>query len=78
LLYITPVRKSEFTTVPAGMDIFLPGDFDIGDLVTVNMGQKSRLEESGGMRIYGYTVDVDDDGVEALGEFETSPDQDTI
>jgi hypothetical protein len=78
MLYITPVRKSQFTTVPAGMDIFLPGDFDVGDLVTVNMGQKSRMTESGGMRIYGYTVDVDDDDVETLGEFETSPDQDSI
>ena len=76
MLYITPTKTSPGETRPG--DVFLPGDFDIGDLVTVNMGPKSRLTESGGMRIYSYTIDIDDDGVEALGEFQASPDQDQI
>jgi hypothetical protein len=76
MVYITPTRTSPLETTPG--DVFLPGDFDIGDLVMVNTGPKSRITESGMMRIYGYTIDIDDDGVEALGEFEASPDQDSI
>lgn len=76
MVYITPVRAG--TTLPGGGDVFGPGTFDIGDLVTVNIGNKARVMESGVQRIYQYTVDIDDDGVEALGEFVTSPDQDSI
>lgn len=68
MVYITPVRGGDFG----------PGDFDIGDLITINIGDKARVAESGAQRIYGYTIEVDDDGVEALGEFISSPDQDSI
>lgn len=74
--YITPVRSG--TTLPQGGDVFEPGDFDIGDLVTVNVGNKARLAATGAQRVYQYTIDIDDDGVEALGELVTSPDQDSI
>lgn len=68
MVYITPVRDGAFG----------PGDFDIGDVITVNVGNKARLTSSGVQRIYSYTIDIDDDAVEALGEFECSPDQDSI
>ncbi len=76
MVYVTPVRSG--AELPAGGDVFGPGDFDIGDTVTINIGDKARVAESGVQRIYQYTVDIDDDGVEALGEFQCSPDQDTI
>jgi hypothetical protein len=76
MTYITPVRSG--TTLPAGGDVFEPGDFDIGDLVTVNVGSKARYAATGAQRIYQYTIDIDDDGVEALGELVCSPDQDSI
>lgn len=68
MVYITPIRNGAFG----------PGDFDVGDLVTINIGDAARVSESGAQRIYAYTIDIDDDAVEALGEFESSPDQDTI
>jgi hypothetical protein len=74
--YFTPVRSG--TTHPQGGDVFEPGDFDIGDLVAVNVGSKARLASAGAQRVYAYTIDIDDDGVEALGEIETSPDQNEI
>ena len=76
MVYITPVRSP--AELPGGGDVFTVGDFDIGDLITVNIGNKARVTESGAQRVYSYTVEVDDDGVAALGEFETSPDQDQI
>lgn len=76
MVYLTPVRSG--TTLPQGGDVFEPGDFDIGDLVTINVGAKARAAESGAQRIYAYTIDIDDDGVEALGELVASPDQDSI
>jgi hypothetical protein len=76
MVYITPVRSG--TTLPGGGDVFEPCDFDIGDLVTVNIGSKTRLAATGAQRIYEYTIEIDDDGVEALGEFRCSPDQDSI
>lgn len=76
MVYITPVRDE--ADLPAGGDVFGPGDFDIGDLVTINIGDKARVTESGAQRIYQYTVDLDDDFGESLGEFVTSPDQDSI
>jgi hypothetical protein len=69
MVYLTPIR---------GASSFGPGDFDIGDLITINIGNKARVAESGAQRIYGYNIDIDDDAVEALGEFECSPDQDSI
>lgn len=76
MVYITPVRTPAL--LPGGGDVWEPGDFDIGDLVTVNIGDKARVTESGGQRVYSLTIDIDDDGVAAFGELETSPDQDTI
>lgn len=76
MVYITPVRSP--AELPGGGDVFTVGDFDIGDLVTINIGNKARVTESGAQRIYSLTVEVDDDGVAALGELETTPDQDTI
>lgn len=76
MTYITPVRSG--TTLPQGGDVFEPGDFDIGDLVTVNVGSKARYAATGAQRIYQYTIDIDDDGVEAIGELVCSPDQDSI
>lgn len=70
MVYVTPTRDD-----PNG---FEPGDFDIGDLVTINVGNKARVASSGASRVYGYTIDIDDDAVEALGELVTSPDQDSI
>jgi len=66
MLYVTPVR---------GIG---PGLFDIGDVITVNIGSKARRTTSGEQRIYGFTVTIDDDGVEELDEFMCSPDQDQI
>lgn len=76
MVYLTPVRDQ--ADLPAGGDVFAPGDFDIGDLVTINIGAKTRLAQTGAQRIYGYTIEIDEDGVEALGEFVASPDQDSI
>lgn len=66
MLYVTPVR---------GIGA---GTFDLGDVITVNIGSKARRATSGEQRIYGYSVTIDDDGVEELGEFQCSPDQDQI
>jgi hypothetical protein len=76
MVYITPVRYPAL--LPGGGDVFTVGDFDIGDLVTINIGDKARIAESGVQRIYQYTIEVDDDGVAAIGEFQSSPDQDSI
>lgn len=73
MVYITPTSTSEGETPPG--DVFLPGDFDIGDLIEINMGAKSRIAESGASRVYAITINIDDDGVESIGELETSPDQ---
>lgn len=68
MTYITPVRDGAYG----------PGDFDIGDIITVNIGSKARLAATGIQRIYAYTIEIDEDAVESLGEFECSPDQDAI
>lgn len=68
MTYITPVRDGAYG----------PGDFDIGDIITVNIGSKARLAATGIQRIYSYTIEIDEDAVESLGEFECSPDQDSI
>ncbi len=76
MIFLTPVRSGA-SPVP-GADIFEPGDFDVGDLISINVGVKAR-EEVVNMeqRVYGFTVDIDDDGVEALGQIEASPDGET-
>lgn len=76
LVYLTPVRTP--ASLPGGGDVFGPGDFDIGDLIEINIGARTRKAETGAQRVYQYTVDIDDDGFEALGEIVTSPDQDAI
>ena len=70
MVYLTPTR-GEATSIGVG-------DFDIGDQITVNIGNKARVASTGAQRIYGYTIDIDDDAVEALGELAVSPDQDSI
>lgn len=68
MVYVTPIR---------GEDAI--GTFDIGDLVGLNIGPQLRLPVSSqAQRIYGYEISIDDDDVEALGEFQCSPDQDQI
>jgi hypothetical protein len=65
LLYFTPVRGSTVA----------PGDFDIGDLISVAVdASKARAAAAGVQRVYAYTIEIDDDAVEALGELVTSPD----
>ncbi len=76
LVYLTPCSTP--AQLPAGGDIFGPGDFDIGDLIAINIGSKTRKAEAGAQRVYAYTIDIDDDGVAAYGEIAVSPDQDTI
>jgi hypothetical protein len=70
MVYLTPTRDS-------GVDAAV-GDFDIGDRIAVNIGSTARVASSGAQRIYGFTIEIDDDGVEALGELAVSPDQDSI
>lgn len=76
MVYLTPVRND--ADLPGGGDVFGVGDFDIGDVITINIGAKTRKAESGAQRVYSYEVEIDDDGVEALGEIQSSPDQDSI
>jgi hypothetical protein len=63
LVHVTPTRGTGI------------GDFDIGDLVTVQAGSFFRGGFSGKQRIYAYTVSWDADGVLELGELQTSADQ---
>jgi hypothetical protein len=51
------------------------GSFDIGDLVTVQASSAVRGGFSGAQRVYGYTISWDEDGVLALSEIDTSPNQ---
>lgn len=67
LVYFTPIRGSEHI-----------GDFDIGDLVGVATSNRARKATSGVQRIYGYEIDIDDDGVEEIGELEVSADQEGV
>ena len=78
MVYLTPVRESDDMQLPPGVSPIAVGDFDIGDLISVNIGAEARVASSGTQRIYGYTIDIDDDGVEQLGELAVSPDQDSI
>jgi hypothetical protein len=78
LVHVTPVRTSEFNLLPPGVTPVLPGDFNIGDLVTVTAGSIVRGGFTGAQRIYQYTVTWDEDGVIELGELQTSADQEGI
>lgn len=66
LVHITPAR---------GVGI---GEFDIGDLVTVNAGAYLRGGFSGAQRIYEYTMNWDVNGTEEITELQTSPSQEGI
>lgn len=66
LIHVTPTRETEI------------GSFDIGDIVGVNAGSEFRGGFSGAQRIYEYTISWDNDGVLALGELQTSADQEGI
>ena len=66
LIHVTPTRETEI------------GSFDIGDIVGVSAGGEFRGGFSGAQRIYEYTVSWDNDGVLALGELQTSSDQEGL
>ena len=64
MLYVTPQRNGPY-------DIF---DLELGDTIRVSAFDGVRRGFTGAVqRIYGYTVTVDEDMVEALVELETSP-----
>jgi hypothetical protein len=63
LVHVTPTRETQI------------GGFDIGDLITVTAGGSFRGGFSGAQRVYEYTISWDNDGVLALGEIQTSADQ---
>jgi hypothetical protein len=46
----------------------------LGDLVTVECSDDARQAVSGVQRIYGFTLDIDDDGVERVSELRVTPD----
>ena len=66
LIHVTPTRETEI------------GSFDIGDIVGVSAGSEFRGGFSGAQRIYEYTISWDNDGVLALGELQTSADQEGL
>lgn len=63
LVHVTPRREMQI------------GGFDIGDIVSVQAGSEFRGGFSGAQRVYEYTISWDNDGVLALGEIQTSADQ---
>ena len=64
LLYVTP----QTGVAPEPFD-----DYDIGDLVTVNLGTVfGPAVVSGVQRVYGFDVDLDTDGVERVSELMVS------
>jgi len=75
LAHITPIRLSDNMVLPPGVSPVQLGDFDIGDLVSVNAGPLVAGGFSAVQRIYEYTVSWDEDGVVELGELQTSSDQ---
>jgi hypothetical protein len=74
LVHMKPVRTSEAMMLPPGVVPVQVGDFDIGDLISVNAGSIIRGGFSGAQRVYGYTVNFDEDGVLDMGEIMTSAD----
>jgi len=61
--------------LPAGVAPVQVGDFDIGDLIAVNAGSIIRGGFSGAQRVYGYTVNFNENGILEMGEIMTSADQ---
>lgn len=78
LVHVTPVRYSDNNLLPPGVNPVVFGDFDIGDIVRVRAGAFVRGGFDGGQRVYAYTVAWDVDGVIALGEIQTSSDQEGV
>jgi len=52
---------------------FVFDDYFLGDIVTVECSSNAREAVSGQQRIYGITLDVDDEGVERVTELRVSP-----
>jgi hypothetical protein len=48
-------------------------DYFLGDTVTVETSNSAREAVSGIQRIYGFTLDIDDEGVERITELRVSP-----
>jgi hypothetical protein len=71
MVYVTPA--------PGAGSVYGPGDFDIGDLISINVGTVAReAVTSQVQRIYGITIDIDDEGVQRIGELEVSRDMDQV
>lgn len=78
LVHVTPIRYSDDTQFPPGVNPVVFGDFDIGDLITVRAGSFVRGGFTGGQRVYEYTVSWDSEGTISLGEIQTSSDQEGV
>lgn len=73
-----PRRTINLTPARGAGGIFNAGDFDVGDLIAINVGLKAREAVVNMVqRVYGLTVEIDDEAVESL-ILETSPDQDQL
>lgn len=78
LVHVTPVRTSDNMQLPPGVNPVNVGDFDIGDLITVQAGPTLRGGFSGAQRVYEYTVAWDVNGIYELSEIQTSSDAEGI
>jgi hypothetical protein len=67
LLYITPAMDA------AGL-FTAPQDFDVGDLIAINVGAEAGIDLAETQRVYGYTKTWDRQGVARLSELLTSAD----
>ena len=72
------VRKEplEFVSVtPRPENIASPySEYDLGDFVTTSASDATGEEISGLQRIYGYTIDINNDGYERVSELVVSKD----
>jgi hypothetical protein len=78
LVHVTPVRISDNTQLPPGVNPVNVGDFDIGDLITVQAGPSLRGGFSGAQRVYEYTVGWDVNGIYEISEIQTTSDQEGL
>lgn len=77
MLYLEPARPG--LAAPGVTDLIEVGDFDVGDLIALNVGSEAREAVTNMVqRVYAYTVTVDDEDVVSVGEIEASPDQDQL
>ena len=73
-----PRRTINLTPARGTGGLFNAGDFNVGDLIAINVGLKAREAVVNMVqRVYGLIVDIDDEAVESL-VLETSPDQDQL